>query len=190
MEKEKLINAAKSLNATVYNDEEKDQMSQLITKNIKINGVKIEELTIAFMEACNSIPEELEQFIPDEVSDVYNAIGDEMEALKNDTPAEETNPTKDKNPAEEKLTKLPKKKSEKDSSTKKEPRYTRGDALIAALKKGGDAKTICENIDTIYIANGGKENFKESKWIFGIMFPILIKINAIVEKDGKFQANF
>ena len=190
MEKAKLVEAAKALNAAVYEDEAKDDVSSLISQKIKTTAVSDADLQTAFMEACNSIPEELEQFIPDSVSDVYNAIGDEIEA---DGTATSSAP-KDKNPSPSKAAppvkaeKAP--KAENPAKVAKTPRFTRGDALIASLKKGGDARTICANIDEIYIANGGKENTQESKWIFGIMFPILIKINAIVEKDGKFQANF
>lgn len=72
--KERLAVAAKALNAVVYENEEKDEKTPLIKTKIKIVAVKEEVLKQAFKDACESIPEELESFIPDEVADLYNEL--------------------------------------------------------------------------------------------------------------------
>lgn len=74
MEKDKLINAVKSLNAAVYEDEANEQKSPVLAVKIKTVAVKIEALQAAFINACQNIPEELEEFVPPEVVDAYNEL--------------------------------------------------------------------------------------------------------------------
>ena len=74
MEKDKLINAVKLLNAAVYEDETNEQKSPVLAVKIKTVAVKIEALQAAFISACQNIPEELEEFVPPEVVDAYNEL--------------------------------------------------------------------------------------------------------------------
>ncbi len=80
MEKQKVLDAVKALNGIVYEDDEKDASVPLIKIKIKTVAVNDEDLIVAFMQACESIPEENEQHLPDAIADVYNALRNEREA--------------------------------------------------------------------------------------------------------------
>jgi len=77
MEKQKVLDAVKILNGIVYEDDEKDKKMPLIATKVKTVAVKDEDLIVAFMTACESISEENEQYLPDDVADVYNDLDKE-----------------------------------------------------------------------------------------------------------------
>ena len=166
--KKQLEMAVKSLNNATY--EEDGGQKDIIDTKVLIGNNEAVDID-AFMKACESIPPELEERIPDLVADIYNDLKDELES--------------------EKKTDIDF-KSEKISFKKRNDpvKFTRGDSLIAALKIGGNQDAIITNMDAIYGKNGGKCNSKESKWLFKIITPILIKTKTVNLIDGKFQVNF
>ena len=75
MEKVKLIEAVKLLNATVYEDEGKDAKVSLLPVKIKFIAVKEADLQAAFIAACKSlIDTPLEEHVPQAVADAYNEL--------------------------------------------------------------------------------------------------------------------
>lgn len=94
MENGKVVEAALLLNATVYEDEASENIIPLIQKKIKTVEVKDAELIEIFLKTCESIPDDLEKYIPDSVSDVYNALVEEEEKLE----AEKKAPIAEKKP--------------------------------------------------------------------------------------------
>ena len=75
MEKAKLIEAVKLLNATVYEDEGKDAKVPLLPVKIKFIAVKEADVQAAFIAACKSlIDTPLEEFVPQSVADAYNEL--------------------------------------------------------------------------------------------------------------------
>lgn len=105
MEKKKLLELAKQLNGLADDDG-----NALASKKVKVVGISDDKLKASFLDACESIPEEKEGLIPDEISDAYNEIikEDPREELKEETEEEkeESKPTpKKKSEAQEKETK-------------------------------------------------------------------------------------
>lgn len=95
MEKKEILALVKELNGLKDNDD-----IFLVTKKVKVVGISNEDLVISFLEACESVNEEKEDLIPENIVEAYN------ELVKED-------PRTKKEPEE-------KKKEEKVSSKKKE----------------------------------------------------------------------
>jgi len=110
MEKKKLLELAKQLNGLVDDDG-----NALASKKVKVVGISDDKLKESFLDACESIPQEKEGLIPDDISDAYN------EMIKDD-PREEVKETK-----EEEAKPTPKKRTEakaketKNTQTSKDP---------------------------------------------------------------------
>jgi len=80
MNKNQIINAAKSLNE-----------SKLSSIKVKVVAIKEEDLKELFMSACEAVPEDKEEHLPDVVTNTYNTLRDEMEASEKHS-EEETKP--------------------------------------------------------------------------------------------------
>jgi hypothetical protein len=77
--KEQIVQAATELNEVTYEKEGKEV--KLFTGKLKTVAVKEGDLKVKFMEACESIPDDLvEAFLPKSIADIYNAIREEEEA--------------------------------------------------------------------------------------------------------------
>lgn len=114
--KEKLVEAVRALNVATWEDEENDATKMLIEKKVKFVGIKTPDIEQAFIEACNSIPEDREEFVPDVVGIVYNSLVAKREAAgAGAAPAEETKP------AEVKPKKEKPKKEKAEGGEKKSP---------------------------------------------------------------------
>jgi hypothetical protein len=108
MDKAKLLEAVKALNAAVYEDDGKDAKAQLIETKIKFVAVKQVDVETAFLAACEGIPDEKQEFAPAIVGEVYQALYDEREAA-------EAAPEKKDKPKKEKKEKVKKEKKEGES---------------------------------------------------------------------------
>lgn len=83
MEKEKIVSAIEMLNSITYEDGIAENAIPLINKKIIIlPETEDKELILTFFQACESIPRELEEYIPDAVSDIYNILVEEEEKAK------------------------------------------------------------------------------------------------------------
>jgi len=105
MEKAKVLEAAKILNAATYTDENGEEKLLLTTK-IKVVAIKEQDLAEMFMSACESIPESLEDHIPDVVCEIYNALVEEQEN-KDTAGAREPAPQADARSHKSRATKKP-----------------------------------------------------------------------------------
>jgi len=106
MEKKKLLELAKQLNGLVDDDG-----NALASTKVKVVAVSDDKLKASFLDACESIPEEKEGLIPDEISDAYNEI------IKDDPREEAKEEKEEEKEAETKPT--PKKKAEAKEKEKK-----------------------------------------------------------------------
>lgn len=95
--KSNLIELAKKLNAVVY--QENGQDVPLLKTKIRVVAIKEDALKLAFVEACETIPEDMEGFIPDDCGIMYNFLV-AQETGENEPPAPET----EKEPEKEKET--------------------------------------------------------------------------------------
>ncbi|MFW6249386.1 MAG: hypothetical protein ACOC4J_06425 [Bacteroidota bacterium] len=78
-----------------------------------------------------------------------------------------------------------KEKKEKKAPAKKEKKYSRSQALIDALKEGGDRATLIQAIDDKYEENGGKPNPSGAATMINLHLPVLKLIPGLIEeKDG------
>ncbi len=79
------------------------------------------------------------------------------------------------------------------TKTKKEdaaPRYTRANAFAEVLNTGEtDKEAILTKSNEAYVANGGKDNIKEAKWMYGIASSVLVALGLAVETDKTFKLN-
>lgn len=167
-------NAVRQLNEKKDNDGK-----DLIAEKVALTGV-IHIDYVFFMEACESVPENYEDLIPDDTADVYNELKTLVDEGKLILPGkQEVGPTTE-------LKTNPIVTAEKGKTNTK---FTRGDSFAEAIKNGGSLDEIIANMDKIYSQNGGKSNAKESKWLFGIVVPILTKIGAVKNVNGKFNLN-
>ncbi len=70
------------------------------------------------------------------------------------------------------------------------PAYTRSHALVDAIKKGGDRKTIVAFSDDLFVKNGGSTNNNVANYMFGYCLPSLIIVGVVTKsKDGIFAYN-
>lgn len=116
MEKKKLLELAKQLNGLVDDDG-----NALASKKVKVVGISDDKLKASFLDACESIPEEKEGLIPDEISDAYNEI------IKDDPREEEKEETKP----------TPKKKTEtkeKETKSKDKPAASKNATIPSKAK--------------------------------------------------------
>ena len=123
MEKKKLLELAKQLNGLVDDDG-----NALASKKVKVVGISDDKLKASFLDACESIPEEKEGLIPDEISDAYNEI------IKDD-PREEAKEEKEEEKEETKPT--PKKKTEtkeKETKSKDKPAASKNATIPSKAK--------------------------------------------------------
>lgn len=99
--KNNLIELAKKLNAVTYreNGEEDGKEIPLLKTKIRVVAIKEDALKLAFVEACETIPEDMEGFIPDDCGIMYNFLV-AQETGENEPPAPET----EKEPEKEKET--------------------------------------------------------------------------------------
>lgn len=83
--------------------------------------------------------------------------------------------------------------SKKKAATKKaEPkkaRYTRTHALHDALKAGGTRKEVTEELDRLYVANGGSPNPSGASAMTGLHIPVL-KHFGVIEEDENGRLSF
>ena len=105
MEKKKLLELAKQLNELKDKDD-----NSLAAKKVKTVAVSDDKLKASFLDACESIPEEKEELIPDDISDAYN------ELIKEDP--REGGGGKETKEKEEEAKPTPKKKAEKETKKK------------------------------------------------------------------------
>lgn len=124
--KTKLIDAVNILNETEYKDENGNEVSLLQETIPMDNPDNAVALMTAFKVACESIPESLENHIPDSVSDVYNGFVDDDWKL-----------------ADSSETEIPEKKEKK----KKENGKTKADFLRNLISTG--TMTRKEIIDAV-----------------------------------------
>jgi hypothetical protein len=182
MEKQKVIEAAKILNEVMVANEEGKEVP-LIENKIKIVAVKEEALVVAFMKACNSIPEDKEECIPDAVAEVYNAIAKEMENKDKDDTA----------PAPAAATKKEKKekKQKAEGATKRQPPKRDTDAwgnavgtmselINAMLVKGAKKDDIAASLQEKF----GKNDASAKSKVDGHIRFLKSKGFAVTEKDG------
>jgi len=80
--KEKLIENAKTLNKVVYPGEDGKDV-ELIKTKVRVVAIKEAALKLAFIEACESVPEALEVHLPDECGVMYNYLVAEETAGEN-----------------------------------------------------------------------------------------------------------
>lgn len=185
MEKQKIIDAAKILNAVMVKDDDGQEVP-LISDKIKIVAVEEESLTLAFMAACESVPEDKEELIPDEVSDVYNAIAKEIEK-KASEPATAAAPatTKEKKekkekPAGETKTKRQPPKREKDAWGNAVG--TMSEVINAMLAKGAKKDDIAASLQEKF----GKNEAAAKGKVDGHIRFLKSKGFVVSEKEGVF----
>lgn len=70
----------------------------------------------------------------------------------------------------------------REAKAAKKPRYTRGHALIQALKTGGDRDRIVELIDQYYKEHGGQANKNGALTMVSIHVPVF-KLAGLVTED-------
>lgn len=141
---------------------------------------------------------------PDEVEDEAEEEPDEVEEEAEEEAEEEPEeveeePEEEKKPKAKKGAKTDKKpkagakpkaeaaKAKKEPKKDKKPRYSRGAALIDALKKGGDREELITLIDDFYEKNGGQRNANGAKVMLDIHLPVLNLAGVLEEKNGKFK---
>jgi hypothetical protein len=96
MEKAKIVEAVKALKAVVFKNEKDEEVPLCAAAaKIKVVAVKEEDLRKAFIAACNTIPGELEQYLPDAIAAVYNTLGEEAKAAGKTAPAGTEAPPKE-----------------------------------------------------------------------------------------------
>ena len=158
MDKKKVLEASKALNGL-----------DLATFKIKVVAVNTLEMTRQFMAAVESIPEDKEKDIPDEVGAVFNDLRDEEEAgtlvLPADPnapePAAEEGETAEEE-AEPETQKKDKKKDKKKADKKAEPKAD-GEKKKSNLpvreknKWGHVVGTMSDAIDQMIAKNATKE---------------------------------
>lgn len=92
-----------------------------------------------------------------------------------------------KAPAKKKVTGAVKTKTKKEDAA---PRYTRANAFAEVLNTGEtNREAILSKSNEAYIANGGKDNIKEAKWMYGIASSVLVALGLAVETDKTFKLN-
>ena len=111
-----LKDMVKALNEAVYETEDGSEVKFLDDK-IKIAGVSAEKLKDSFIQAIASLDEDVQQVLPDEISDYYNDLisEDDPEAdpePEPEKPAKKTAAKDDKKKEKEKAKKEPGKKKE------------------------------------------------------------------------------
>lgn len=114
-----LKDMAKALNEAAYETEEGEDVAFLEEK-IKIAGVSTEKLKDSFVQAIASMDEDIQQVLPDEISDYYNDLiaEDDPEADPEPEPEPEK-PAKKASAKDDK--KKDKEKAKKEPGKKKEP---------------------------------------------------------------------
>ena len=171
--REEIIKAVDVLSKVTFkNDDGVDVKLSNATINIKLADFKIRE---AFLNACESISQENEKYIPDTVSTIYNLIVEE-EAAKEDTKL--TDATEKVNEVvipivEKKKEKKPKEKGEK---SKKDGSPSRKQQIYELWKINN--KITFEEINTKIpgLAKGTIQSWKGS-WARGKGLPSEAKVS-------------
>lgn len=93
MEREKINNAVKELNNLTYSEDGKEV--NYLKKKIATVAVKQQVLIIDFLNACESIPEEVEDKypLPDSITDIYNELIDNDPRVAPPSPEKEEEET-------------------------------------------------------------------------------------------------
>ncbi len=174
--KEQIIEAAKVLETATYTNTEGLE-AKLSNKRIKYHSLTPFDLQTEFLFACESIPLENEKYIPDAVSNIYNAIVAEDQNLPPE-PEIEIPPNQPQKIKEELIS--TKKKDEKIS-------FTRVDSIHKALTDA-DGKISIKDLaiaaNKLYAASGKKDNLQESKFALGYVINTLTVFNIAIVKDN------
>lgn len=64
--------------------------------------------------------------------------------------------------------------------------FTRVEAFVSAIKKGGVKEKLIATTDAEYVKKGGASNEKESLWIVNYGLKFLTALEYVAEKDGRF----
>lgn len=143
MEKKKLLELAKQLNGLVDDDG-----NALASTKVKVVAVSDDKLKASFLDACESISEEKEELIPDDISEAYNEI------IKDD-PREGQKEEAEEEKVEEETKPTPKKKTEakgEETKTKGKPVASKNVATssktkTSAKKEGAKDKKATKSKD-------------------------------------------
>ena len=177
-------------NATYTKDGE--EVSLLCEKCVLVDDDRISYAI--YMDACESVPQDLENFFPDHFANVYNTLKDAIDNGSFVLPNEqEINQTKQelKNLLQNETIDICDKtvRGKDPIKSKTNSKFTRRNCFVEAIKIGGSPDEIISNMDKIYVENGGNSNIKESKWLFRRIMPILIELRIVKNIDGKFLIN-
>lgn len=93
VDKALIVEAAKKLNGIKVINEDSAEVG-LLEKSIKVVAVKEEDLIKSFLEACESVPVDKEDLIPDDVAAIYNKLAN----AEQNPPAGDTAPPAEKKP--------------------------------------------------------------------------------------------
>lgn len=197
MEKAKLLEAVKALNAAVYEDEAKDAKAQLIETKIKFVAVKQPDIEDAFLKACESISDANQEFAPPIVGEVYEALYAEREAAKPEKGAEEVEATEgaiaeapattkaDKKAKKEKVAKTAGEKKTSNLPAREKDKYgnvvgSMSGAMNALLEKGATQEAVVAGVAKDFSKDAKKLNSKFK----GRIKHLEEAGHVIVKKDG------
>lgn len=130
--------------------------SGVLDENIKIGGVKKDDLLASFLEAVESVDDEFQDELPDEVIDFYNAENpsEEEEEEEEEEPGEDEEEEEedgeegpDEGEDEEDEEEPPKKVKKKVSSSKKVKVKAKSKVKGKALPQGGKKKLAGKEVD-------------------------------------------
>lgn len=196
MEKAKLLEAVKALNAAVYEDEAKDAKAQLIETKIKFVAVKQPDLEDAFLKACETISDEKQEFAPPIVGEIYEALYAEREAAKPEKGADEAKADEgteapaaakaDKKVKKEKAAKTAgEKKTKSNLPAREKDKYgnvvgSMSGAMNALLEKGATQEAVVAGVAKDFKKDAKKLNSKFK----GRIKHLEEAGHIIVKKDG------
>lgn len=180
MEKARLTAAVKILNEATYREEGSEEDKPLLATKVRTVAVKDEVLKTNFIAACNTlIGTEVEDYVPDEVVDVYNElvpVDATATETKIETPATKK---KDKAPATKKAGgNLPVREKDDFGSAV----GTMSSAINDALAKGA----TMESLKKMLADDWDRKEGAEAKIRGHIKFMQKERGAKVVEKDGVF----
>ena len=181
--KEQILEATKILSLSTYKNE-KGEIKKLSTYKIK-PSLNIFELQTEFLCACEIIPEELEQYIPDLVSDIYNLIVAE-DQLSTPTPTLNISDTPDST--------ISKSSPHKEIAVTKNKKIsmTRVDSIYQVLIKNKgimDVKELAIKANQLYTEAGKKDNVQESKFILTYVINTLSTFGIAIIENNTLKLN-
>ena len=182
--KEQILEATKILSLSTYKNE-KGEIKKLSTYKIK-PSLNIFELQTEFLYACEIIPEELDQYIPDLVSDIYNLIVTEDQLS---TPTLNISDTPDST-----ISNISKSSPHKEIAVTKNKKIsmTRVDSIYQVLIKNKgimDVKELAIKANQLYTEAGKKDNVQESKFILTYVINTLSTFGIAIIENNTLKLN-